>query len=454
MASRLESPKDLPAYVDARIASHVPDGARVCVAYSGGLDSSVLLDLLARARDRRALDLTAVHVHHGLSPNADRWVAHCEARARALGVPLVVERVDVDRASPAGIEAAARAARYAAYARTGAPYIALAHHLDDQAETVLLQLLRGSGLKGLAAMAECLPLSEKPPSRWGPPAGTDATLLRPLLDVPREALREYAGARALEWIEDESNESMDMDRNALRRAIVPLLAERFPAWRVTLARSARHAASAERLLAQLAGADVGEALSSQGLAGLDPDRQANALRFFLAAQGLAMPSEARLADIARQLAGARADARVRIGHDGRWIVRHRGVISVVDAAPVEGAWRQEWHGETEVAFGAPRGRVRFTASRGEGIALSAVRDGQWHFAAREGGERIRLEARRPTRTLKNLLQEHGVPAWQRPIMPLLFHGDELVWVPLVGVAADHRCPPGEAGLIPFWSPGT
>lgn len=450
MASRLESHQDLPAHVDARIASQVPHGAQVCVGYSGGLDSSVLLDLLARGRERSGIALCAVHVHHGLSPQADRWVAHCEARALTLGVPLAIERVVVDRASALGIEGAARAARYAAYARTGARFVALAHHLDDQAETVLLQLLRGSGMKGLAAMAGELPLFEPSPSRGAPVA----TVLRPLLDVPRETLRDYARARGLEWIEDESNDSLDMQRNALRHTIIPLLAERFPAWRVTLARSARHAASAERLLAQLAAADAGESLSSVDLAALDPDRQANVLRFFLAARGLSMPSEARLADIARQLASARADSRVRIAHGGRWIVRHRGVISVVDAAPVEPAWRQEWRGEPEVALGASRGRVQFSTRPAEGIAQTAVHRGHWHFAAREGGERIRLEANRPTRTLKNLLQEHGVPAWRRPAMPLLFHDDELVWVPLVGVAADHRCPPGEDGLVPFWSPGS
>ena len=159
MASRHESFPDLLAYADARIAGHVPAGARICVGYSGGLDSTVLLELLARIRVRRPIQLTAVHVHHGLSPNADGWASHCEARARALGVALVVERVHVDRASPLGIEAAARAARHAAFARAGAPFIALAHHLDDQAETVQLQLLRGTGLRGLAAMAECLPLA-------------------------------------------------------------------------------------------------------------------------------------------------------------------------------------------------------------------------------------------------------------------------------------------------------
>jgi tRNA(Ile)-lysidine synthase len=443
MASRHESSQDLLAYADARIASHVPAGARICVGYSGGLDSTVLLELLARMRERRAFALSAIHVHHGLSPNADGWAAHCEARAQGLGVPFAIERVQVDRASPSGIEAAARAARYAAYARTGAPFVALAHHLDDQAETVLLQLLRGSGLKGLAAMAEHLPLP-----------GTDAMLLRPLLDVPRETLREYAKLNGLRWVDDESNESLDIDRNALRMAIVPPLAERFPAWRVTLARSARHAASAERLLAQLAKADLGEAFSGKQLASLDADRQANALRFFLGAQGLAMPSEARLADMARQLGGARNDAQVRIEHDGRWIVRHRGTISVVEATPAEPAWRHEWRGERELSLGAPRGRVHFSERRGEGIAGTAVLRGQWHFATRAGGERMRLDAGRPTRTLKNLLQERGVPAWQRPAMPLLFHDDELVWVPLVGVAADHLCPPSEDGLLPVWSPGT
>jgi len=212
----------------------LPPGAAVCVGFSGGLDSAVLLDLLAR---RGSQPLAALHVHHGLSPNADLWTAFCERFCAERGVPLAVERVEVARDSGEGLEAAARSARYAAYARRAEPFVALAHHLDDQAETVLLQLLRGTGLKGICAMPQLRPL-----------AGSGVTLYRPFLATPRAAIRAYAKQAGLEWIEDESNASRAHDRNYLRHEVAPLLDARFPGWREATARFSRHAASADQIL--------------------------------------------------------------------------------------------------------------------------------------------------------------------------------------------------------------
>src|SRR6478735_7302191 len=218
MASSRSSPSDL--------TFRLPPGERVCVGFSGGVDSVVLLDAMAAERAR---PVTAVHVHHGLSPNADRWTDFCRDFCAARAVPLSIERVTVDRAAAEGLEAAARTQRYAIYAARPEPYVALAHHLDDQAETVLLQLLRGTGMKGIAAMPEMRPLP-----------GSHVRLYRPLLSIPR--------ARGLEWIEDESNESTRHDRNFLRHDVAPLLDARFPGWRDAVARFARHAGSASELL--------------------------------------------------------------------------------------------------------------------------------------------------------------------------------------------------------------
>lgn len=439
------SPGALAAHVAGRVAARLAPGTRLGVALSGGLDSVALLDLLAAAAPACGIALSALHVHHGLSRNADSWARFCSALCAGRGIPLTVERVRVDARAPEGPEAAARSARYAAFAARGEPVLALAHHEDDQAETVLLQLLRGTGLKGVAAMPE-----------WRPLPGTGVTLFRPLLGASRALLRAYAEGRGLAWIEDESNLEARFDRNYLRQEVAARLEARFPGWADRLARFARHAAAAEALLGELAALDgvpaaAGEALAVAPLRVLPETRRLNALRAFLAKNGLAMPAEARLAQMAAQLLGARSDARVRLEHDGAALVRHRGAIAIV-AAGRPGTWRVDWRGERELELGADRGRVRFDPATGEGLCAGRATGEGWHFAPRAGGERVRLGERRPTRTLKNLLHESAVPAWQRERLPLLFHGSRLVWVPGIGIAAGYACAPGEAGLRPSWTP--
>jgi tRNA(Ile)-lysidine synthase len=383
--------------------------------------------------------VSAVHVHHGLSPNADRWAEFCRGFCAARGVPLAIERIAVDRKSPEGVEGAARRLRYAVYAARAEPYVALAHHLDDQAETVLLQLLRGTGLKGVAAM---------PAMRALP--GSKVHLYRPLLSLSREALVARARARGLEWIEDESNDSTRYDRNYLRHDVAPLLDARFPGWRESVARFARNAAGANDLLEELARKDG--ALDARLLIdpALSPARRANALRAFLASNGLPMPSEARLEEMSRQLYEARGDARVALEHAGIVVRRQRDAVHI-DADPRAERWRVPWRGEDDVDLGAGRGHVRFERARGRGLAAALASGTEWHFMPRAGGEKIRLDARRPTRTLKNLLQEHDVPEWQRDRLPLLFRGAELAWVPGVGIAAKFACETGAEGILPCWT---
>jgi tRNA(Ile)-lysidine synthase len=414
----------------------LPPGDAVCVGLSGGVDSVVLLDALL---EEGARPVTAVHVHHGLSPNADAWAHFCGELCAARKVALSVERIEVDRRSAEGVEGAARRLRHAVYAARPEPFVALAHHLDDQAETVLLQLLRGSGLKGVAAMPEMRALP-----------GSKTRLYRPLLALSRAQLVARAKARGLEWIEDESNDSTRYDRNYLRHDLAPLLDARFPGWRESVARFARHAGSAHELLEELAHKDG--ALDAGLL--IDPAlsdaRRANALRTFLALNGLPMPSEARLEEMARQLYGARGDARVAIGHAGIVIRRQRDTVHI-DAEPRAVPWRVPWRGEDEVDLGPGRGLVHFEHVKGRGLAASLAGGTGWHFMPRAGGERIKLDARRPTRTLKNLLQEHDVPEWQRDRLPLLFRGEALAWVPGVGIAAEFACEAGKDGILPCWT---
>jgi len=374
---------------------------RIAVALSGGVDSVVLLHRL-----RNQSGVSAVHVHHGLSPNADAWAVFCRRLCRRFEVPLVVKKVKVVKRGE-GLEAAARRARYGVFSQLKADCIVLAHHLDDQAETVLMNLLRGAGRRGASGMPSV--------SRVG-----GKTLLRPLLDTPREAIEAYARRHRLAWIEDESNADESLTRNFVRRRLGPLLEGRFPGWKQSLARAARHFSRKE------AGAQ-------------------DLLRKFLQTKGLRAPSEAKLVEMLKQLTSG--GARTLIEHDGARLRVYRGTIIQDQAlrafAPI---W---WQGETRLRIPELGGELRFRRARGKGIDASRK---PLRVRLRAGGERLQPDARRPRRTLKNLFQEAGVPPWERDRLPLLFVGDDLVWVPGLGVDARFHAPPGAQGLVPEWRP--
>lgn len=297
---------------------HAVRDCRVCVALSGGIDSVVLLHAIRPLAATLNLRVSAIHVHHGLSANADRWAATCESLCGALDVPLSVVRVNVDRESGRGPEAAARAARYAAFSTVSADFLALAQHADDQAETVLHQLLRGTGLRGLAGMGESRSLRE------------GLTLLRPLLTATRADVDAYAAENGLVWIDDESNADTAYTRNFLRHEITPRLAARFPQYRESLARAARHASEADEMLDALARIDLawdGHHARADLLDALPLSRQVNALYHWLQWLGphpCSPPSHAELAEWAQQLfrPSPRDKAHLAGGHDFL-IRRHR-----------------------------------------------------------------------------------------------------------------------------------
>lgn len=294
----------------------------VCAGFSGGLDSTVLLQVLADLRQAGGIALSALHVHHGLSPHADAWAAHCLDVCAALAVPCRVVRVEVSRAPRSSLEEEARRARHQAFAALAEPVVALAHHADDQAETVLLQLLRGAGPKGLAGMPLLRPLAAGAPR---------PLLLRPLLAFSREQLAAHARAQGWRWIEDESNLDNRLKRNFLRNTVAPLLREGFPDPALTLSRAARHQAEAARLLDALADLDLaqaghGAALEVGKLVALDDDRLKNALRRRLDLAGLRQPSEARLAALLRALRDSSNDTRLAWEHEGARLVRRKGLL--------------------------------------------------------------------------------------------------------------------------------
>lgn len=428
------------------LSRHGARGKRVCVGLSGGLDSMVLLDALDRLRAEFQLALSAIHVNHGISQHAASWEAFCEAACRSRGVPLFARRVVVDDRG-AGIEAAARAMRYAAYASLDCDFVALAHHLDDQAETLLLQLLRGAGLRGLSAMPE-----------YRLAAAGQPAILRPLLRVSRAQIAAAAAARGLDWVEDDSNSDARHDRNFLRHEVMPRLAARFPGYRETLARAALNFADAQSLAEDLAQLDAGDAGGSYVLAerlrALSDARALNLLRFMFARRELPMPNRARLEEALRQCREAAPDAEMRIVFGSHALRCYRGRIELVEESGMSMAgWEAQWNGREVLALPQGLGELHPRPAFGGGIAVRHFREGPATVRGRSGGEAMRPADNRPTRTLKHLLQESAVPPWERARMPLLFFGERLAWVPGVGVAAEFRAGQSEPGIEPEWRRG-
>lgn len=435
----------LRTVVDRAIDTLVPPSAPIIVALSGGRDSVALLDALLTVAPPRGHALTAVHVHHGLSPNADAWARFCEEFCAARGVMFALWMVGVARAPQQSLEATARIARYGALAATALArniaHVALAHHRGDQAETLLLQLLRGAGPRGLAGM----------PASARDHAGV--SWLRPMLALPRAAIDAYIDATQLPYVDDESNASLAHRRNAVRHRLMPVLANVFPDPERALARAAGLQAEAARLADDLAALDAGDApgtgtLDRARLAALPLHRAANLLRWFLRQHDLPAPSAARLAAMLLQLRTPRADANVRIVHAGRALGIHRGRILVHALSPP--AFDVPWSGEVELALA--HGRLAFAPVVGTGLDATRLACAPVRVRSRAGGERICLGAGRPRRALKSLLQEAGMPPWQREATPLVFCGNELVWVPVVGMAPAFAAAPSSAGVAIAWHP--
>jgi len=379
-------------------------GRPLLIGFSGGLDSTVLLHRLAT--DAHA-GLGAIHVHHGLHADADAWAAHCATVCAALHVPLDIAHVDVDRRSGRGIEAAAREARHAAFAAALADdeILVLAHHRDDQAETFLLRALRGSGVDGLGAMRP-----------WR--AFAHGWLWRPLLETARSELFAYAQRHDLRWIEDPGNNDSAFDRNFIRHHAMPLLRERWPHADAAFARSAMLSAAAGALLDDEDARSLGDlacgdarTLRVDGLRMLPAARRARVLRRWI--DGLALPPlpAQAFARVDADLLGAAADARAEFAWAGAAIRRWRNLLHADrQREPLPPDWRVSWDGRAPLSL-PDGGTLRLSGASGFDAPLEVM--------ARRGGERIRLPGRAHTHSLKHVLQDLGVPPWQRARLPLL-----------------------------------
>jgi len=419
-------PETLRAALDA-----LPVTPPLWVAFSGGADSLALLHAATALGP-----VSAVHVDHGLHPDSEAWAAHCASVCRSLAVPLHVERVAVTPRGE-GVEAAARHARYAVFERVLADggTLLTAHHRDDQAETVLLRLFRGSGLDGLAGMPAYRPVG-------------GGMLARPLLGATRAELIAYVRSSGLDWLDDPANRDRSFDRNFLRHELLPRLETRWPDVAARVARAAGHARDNRSTVADLCDAWLGddETVDVERLRARQPDVRAMILRRWLERRGLRPPGRNRLERGLSDLLDAGPDRQPELRWADARIRRHAGRLWLLPATlPAVPERDYPGHGPDPVTV-ADVGRLCFSRASGTGLAPEAIA-GAWRLRFRSGGERLRLHG--VDRRVKDLLRESGLPPWERARLPLLRVGERVVCVPGVAVADDCA---REGGYLAVWEP--
>ena len=414
------------------------DPKRLVMAYSGGLDSTVLLHALAVSREFHGKSLLAVYVDHGLHEGSGHWGEQCESFASSLDVEFLSLAVDVMTGAGKGTEAAARTARYDVFRSLieEGDWLLSAHHKDDQAETLLLNLMRGSGPSGLSGIGEVQPFG----LGW---------LVRPLLDVSRIELRNYADVHDLSWIDDPSNEDRQFDRNFLRHEILPRLEERWPGVSGRLQQSAVLAGEAATMLDQLADddlqalADRPDRLSLDALRALPPERQRNVIRYVVRELGLPAPPATQLRSIVVDLLPAREDAQPLVQWKGAEVRRYRDQVYVLPENRLGSQEPAIPLTDNGLELGAGMGELQLDAGAAQGLAGEVI-DAGLEVRFRSGGEEIKPVGQAHTRKLKKLLQNEGVVPWMRDRLPLLYSGGKLVAVADLWVAAGAASKPGVA----------
>lgn len=400
-----------------------PETKNVIIAYSGGVDSHVLLHLAASHVDLKPR-VTAIYVDHGLQLEAKGWAGHCQTVAYDLGVKFKCLAVKIKRTAGQSLEELARDARYQALKTIlGCDDVVLfAQHREDQMETVLLQLFRGAGVQGLSAMPQTMAFG----------AGT---LIRPFLDVSKQEINDYAVKNKLCWVEDPSNKSDEFDRNFLRNQIVPQLKQKWPALDKTVARSARHCASAhqltesvaEELLNQVRGKS-GQVLSIVRLLALDDSKQYLVVRQWFKCQNLKMPSEKRVQSILNEVVKAKAEAHPEIKTQAYCIRRYRGELFCIQPTGFDGLPAElQWVAGVKQLLLSDGSKLELLESS-IGIPKAVWESAEVKVRFRQGAEKISLPGRVGRHTLKNLYQEKAIPPWQRGKIPLLYLNNKLAAV--------------------------
>ncbi|WP_062066367.1 tRNA lysidine(34) synthetase TilS [Cellvibrio sp. OA-2007] len=397
------------------------------IGFSGGLDSTVLLHALTQLA--LPVQLRALHINHQISPNANAWQAQCADFCAQHAVPFHAEKVRVEN-SGKGIEDAAREIRYAVFEKNLAPNDVLftAHHANDQAETLLLRLLRGTGPRGLAAMTSVRALG----------AGL---LVRPLLHFSRADLEAYARVHQLQWVDDESNLDDDYDRNFLRNQVMPLLQDRWPEFKRKWQQTAELCAQQEAIVEELAREDlwraapqaarVGQSIELDALRQLSPARQQNLLRFWLRSLHYTTPEQLHWQQIERQIIHGRDDAQTRVSWGNVALQTYRQRLYLL---PVQ----------------LPEMQLQFELTNHDSSPRLKADLPALQIRYRTGGERCKPAGRAHSQTLKKLLQDYALEPWLRDKVPLVFSGDELVAVGDLWVCTGFVAAEDEAGFALYW----
>lgn len=395
----------------------------IAVAYSGGVDSSVLLHLVAQAIKNTSVVLHAFHIHHGLSQHADAWQSHCEQVSHQLSVIFDTENVALSGIADVGVEDSARSARYAALDRLCVKYqiqyLLMAHHQNDQVETLLLHLCRGTGLNGLIGMDNVSDSSLLPKSA--------VKVVRPWLDVPKTAIQAAVPLLNITHIEDESNQDTRYTRNTLRHRVIPVLKDYFPHIEQGLLRLSAHAASAQRMLQEVAETDAktmvqNNALNIALMRQINTDRQMNLLQFWLAKQDCRIASSSWLNELHHQLFDSKSDAQICVSLGDASVRRFDQFAYYVTNAEVkplpETPLAFRWQGEDELSFPGFGGKLVFTKVS-KGIDAAWLMSQPLLMTQRTGGEIVKLHEKRPSKSLKVWFQEKHIPVWKRSVLPLV-----------------------------------
>jgi tRNA(Ile)-lysidine synthase len=427
------------------ILSEYPDAETCWIAYSGGLDSHVLLQVLASIQNKIKPKLIAVHINHGISNDADLWVKHCQRICEDLVIEFQTFSVDLSHKSDKGTEAFAREKRYEVLGNliNSHDLLLTAHHMDDQVETILLQLMRGSGPDGLVGMPRAREFSK-------------GILLRPLLDYSREEIRDYALSESLSWVEDESNKSNKYDRNFLRNRIIPELITRWPGALKTMQRAARHQAEARSLINEISGSDLDVVCESiytkvdisrfNNLSGI---RKKNVLRAWIKKNKLDMPDAQIVEKIIAEVIHANTDRNPCVKWKGGEIRRYRGylyIMKLLQAHDVE--LNKCW--DLDESLKLTSGYLKAVSGKGSGIKKDMLSNDIVEIRYRQGGEQIRLSGRVETHELKKLFQAQGILPWLRDRIPLIYHKNELIAVADLWVESKYAATEDEAAWQIIW----
>ena len=414
----------------------------VLLGLSGGLDSCVLLHLLAQMQTQLHFKLKAIHIHHGLSSSADGWLDFCKEKCKLLDIEFYDVKVKINNKSTLGIEGEARKLRYEAIKKKQKGIVALGHHQNDQAETLLLQLLRGSGLKGLSGMPEF----DEERKFW-----------RPMLTIKKELLEKYASENDIKYIKDESNEDINFDRNFIRKKVLPLIESRYPASIETISRSATNISEGHQINELLALDDSKNVMSDDGshllienLNKLPNLRAINLIRWWLSFNDLLMPSKKNVEELFRQVKLIKKDTSLNLKISNDRSIRAFDdkllIVSIMNDLP---SYHFKWAGQEEIEL-PNKSKLHFVKTKKGGLSLSKLGAKSLYIKSRTGGEKLKSFPDQPSRSLKYLFQKADIPHWERDQVPLVYANEQLVAVPNLGVQYEYQSKVGEVGYQIKW----